>query len=172
MSSHKDSLQHFKQPWAHDHEPVNNLVVIKVLLPQVPFWFLGSYIIVDDKNAFSNSVCTNSSGLSTKEVVEAMANFNEIQCTSSLALILAQSNPTSQSECSVEEAYTWSKVKFGFHSHGQAIFASGSPFDPIEYDGKVLVPGQDNLDKGMVYPPFPNIRKIFAYIAANVAAKV
>ncbi|KAG6467214.1 hypothetical protein ZIOFF_074962 [Zingiber officinale] len=107
MSSHKDSLQHFKQPWAHDHEPVNNLVdVIKVLLPQVPFWFLGSYIIVDDKNAFSNSVCTNSSGLSTKEVVEAMANFNE-----------------------------------------------------------------DNLDKGMVYPPFPNIRKIFAHIAANVAAK-
>ncbi|KAG6495505.1 hypothetical protein ZIOFF_043331 [Zingiber officinale] len=78
------------------------------------------------------------SGLSTKEVVEAMANFNEIQCTSSLALILAQSNPTSQSECSVEEAYTWSK---------------------------------DNLDKGMVYPPFPNIRKIFAHIAANVAAK-
>ncbi|KAG6466411.1 hypothetical protein ZIOFF_075792 [Zingiber officinale] len=30
---------------------------------------------------------------------------------------------------------------------------------------------QDNLDKGMVYPPFPNIRKIFAHIVANVAAK-
>ena len=31
---------------------------------------------------------------------------------------------------------------------------------------------QENFDKGLIYPPFKNIRKISAHIAANVAAKV
>lgn len=26
VSSRKDFLQHFKQPWAHDHEPVTGLL--------------------------------------------------------------------------------------------------------------------------------------------------
>ncbi|KAG6466409.1 hypothetical protein ZIOFF_075790 [Zingiber officinale] len=43
-------------------------------------------------------------------------------------------SPSSQSKCNAEEACSWRK--------GQAIFASGSTFDPIEYDGKVLVPRQ------------------------------
>lgn len=30
---------------------------------------------------------------------------------------------------------------------------------------------QEHYDKGMIYPPFTNIRKISAHIAANVAAK-
>lgn len=30
---------------------------------------------------------------------------------------------------------------------------------------------QENFDKGLIYPPFANIRKISACIAANVAAK-
>ncbi|KAK9101017.1 hypothetical protein Scep_024447 [Stephania cephalantha] len=29
----------------------------------------------------------------------------------------------------------------------------------------------ENLEKGMIYPPFSSIRKISAHIAANVAAK-
>jgi len=133
----------------------------------------------------------------TKEVVEAMASINE------RPIILSLSNPTSQSECTAEEAYTWSQ--------GRAIFASGSPFAPVEYNGKVFVPGQsnnayifpglglglimsgairvhddmllaasealaaqvsqENFAKGLIYPPFTNIRKISAHIAAKVAAK-
>jgi len=180
VSSRQQSLQHFKKPWAHEHEPVKDLLnAVKAIKP---------------------TVLIGTSGVGktfTKEVVEAMASLNE------KPLIFALSNPTSQSECTAEEAYTWSK--------GKAIFASGSPFDPVEYEGKVFVPGQgnnayifpgfglglimsgairvrdemllaasealasqvsqENYDKGLIYPPFTNIRKISANIAASVAAK-
>ncbi|KAK3030193.1 hypothetical protein RJ639_038703 [Escallonia herrerae] len=180
VNSRKESLQHFKKPWAHDHEPVKELAVaVKAIKP---------------------TVLIGTSGVGktfTKDVVEAMASLNE------KPLILALSNPTSQAECTAEEAYTWTK--------GRAIFASGSPFDPVEYNGNVFTPGQannayifpgfglglimsgtirvhddlllaasealaaqvteENYAAGLIYPPFTNIRKISANIAANVASK-
>ncbi|KAK9705892.1 hypothetical protein RND81_07G090300 [Saponaria officinalis] len=180
VSARKNSLQEFKKPWAHEHEPLGDLLsAVKAIKP---------------------TILIGSSGVGrtfTKEVIEAVSSFNE------KPVIMALSNPTSQSECTAEEAYTWSK--------GRAIFASGSPFDAVEYDGKTFVPGQANnayifpglgfglvisgairvhddmllaasealagqvteeiYAKGMIYPPLSNIRKISAHIAANVAAK-
>jgi malate dehydrogenase (oxaloacetate-decarboxylating)(NADP+) len=68
--------------------------------------------------------------LFNQAVIEAMARIND------RPIIFPYSNPTSRSECTAEEAYKW--------SGGRAIFASGSPFDPVEIDGKTLIPGQGN----------------------------
>ncbi|HLI80546.1 MAG TPA: NAD-dependent malic enzyme [Candidatus Binataceae bacterium] len=75
-------------------------------------------------------------GLSTlakafsRSVIETMARINR------RPIIFALSNPTSRSECTAEEAYQWSS--------GRAVFASGSPFAPMQYGNQRLVPGQCN----------------------------
>ncbi|KAK9099025.1 hypothetical protein Syun_026070 [Stephania yunnanensis] len=97
--------------------------------------------LVISKQEIKPTILIGSSGVGktfTKEVIQSMASFKK------KPIILALSNPTSRSECTPEEAYKWSE--------GCAIFASGSPFGRVEYNGKVCAPGQAN--SAYIFPGF------------------
>lgn len=73
---------------------------------------------------------TGRQGIFGQPVIEAMSRTNE------RPVVFALSNPTSRSEATAENVYRWSA--------GRAVFASGSPFDPVTLDGTIHVPGQSN----------------------------
>ena len=177
VKSRGDLVEH-KLPYAHDREHLPDLLsAIEAIEPQ-------AIIGVSGRPATF-----------TKPVLEAMAKIN------SRPIVFALSNPTANSECTAEEAYE--------HTQGRAIFASGSPFDPVIVHGKKFVPGQGNnayvfpgvglgvivsrarivtdemffaaakalaaevseedLDRGLIYPPLTKIRRVSAVIAEAVA---
>lgn len=69
-------------------------------------------------------------GAFNKEILQKMAKINKHP------VIFPLSNPSSKSECTFEEAV--------LNTEGRCLFASGSPFPAMEYNGKLLTPGQGN----------------------------
>ena len=174
----RDNMTAHKLPYAHPHHHIVDFAqAVKALKPTAILGLSGQPATF------------------TKEVVEAMAEFND------RPIIFALSNPTSQAECTAEQAYSWSE--------GRAIFASGSPFDPVKIDNQTFVPGQGNnayifpgvglgvivsrahtvtnemflaaahslanqvsesdLERGRIYPSLTRIRQVSALIARDVA---
>jgi len=113
MVTSRTDLADFQKPFAKDMPPIGNFVeAIKALKPT------GIIGVSTVPKLFNQAV------------IEAMAEIND------QPIIFPYSNPTSRSECTAEEAYTWSK--------GRAIFASGSPFPPVHLNGQTFIPGQGN----------------------------
>jgi malate dehydrogenase (oxaloacetate-decarboxylating)(NADP+) len=106
-------LMEFQKPFATDHGPVANFADAVAQLK--PTAIIGVSTVPK---------------LFSQQVIETMATLND------RPIIFPLSNPTSRSECTAEEAYTWSK--------GRAVFASGSPFPPVTVAGRRFVPGQGN----------------------------
>lgn len=69
-------------------------------------------------------------GAFTPKILSRMAELND------RPVVFPLSNPSSQSECTFEDAIKYTK--------GKCLFASGSPFPKLEYEGRTLEPGQGN----------------------------
>jgi malate dehydrogenase (oxaloacetate-decarboxylating)(NADP+) len=100
-----------------------------------------------------------------KEVLELMAEINE------QPLVFALSNPTSKSECTFEEAVQ--------HTKGKVIFASGSPFPALTWEGKTRTPGQSNncyifpgLGLSIALTQMRRVAMEHFYLAANTVAEM
>ncbi len=109
----RSDLATHKRAFAHDHAPQGDfLAALRDLRPTA---IIGVSAI---------------GGAFTREVIEEMTRLNE------RPIVFALSNPTTQSECTAQQAYEW--------SGGRALFASGSPFDPVTLGGRTHVPRQGN----------------------------
>jgi malate dehydrogenase (oxaloacetate-decarboxylating)(NADP+) len=111
--SGRQKLAHHKLEYAHEHAPIDDFVAaIRTLKPT---GIIG---------------VAATGGTFTPTVLQEMAKLN------ARPIVFALSNPTSQSECTAEEAYRW--------TGGRALFACGSPFDPVTLESRTFVPRQGN----------------------------
>jgi malate dehydrogenase (oxaloacetate-decarboxylating)(NADP+) len=156
----RDSLLEFQRPWARAEAPGTLVEIAKRVRPTVLIGVAGR------------------PGLFSREVIEAMDGPRP--------LVFPLSNPTSQSECTPEQARAW--------TGGRALVATGSPFpDTAQCNNMYIFPGIGlgaacsgasritnrmfaaaarvlvaMTPEGALYPRLSEVRKISAAIALEV----
>ena len=113
VTKDREGLTPLKQKFAHELEPQSTF--LDAIGEVKPTAIVG---------------CAAQAGSFNAYVLSAMARINE------RPIIFALSNPTSRSECTAREAYTYTE--------GKCLFASGSPFPQVELNGKTFIPRQSN----------------------------
>lgn len=112
VTNKRDSLKSHVAHFAANKEPMDFLQAVKNIKPDA---LIGA---------------TGNAGIFSQEIIGEMAANKQHP------IIFALSNPTSNAECTAEQAYEWTE--------GRAIFASGSPFGAVHINGVIRVPGQGN----------------------------
>lgn len=116
VHKNRSRLEEFKQIYAHDINSDFDLTSFLACIKKIkPTAIVGV------------STCPK---LFTKEILAEMAKINE------QPIILPLSNPTSQEECSAEDAYNY--------TNGKALFAAGVKFDDVIFNKKTYYPTQAN----------------------------
>jgi len=110
VTSDMKGLHDFQEKLAQDPEKY----------PQAPEWDLEN-LIAKVKPTMLIGV-SGQGGLFTQPVIEALHKGCK------RPLVMPLSNPTSRAEATPEEVLTW--------TGGEAMVATGSPFEPVELDGK------------------------------------
>ena len=87
---------------------------------------------------------TGEHGVFDEKVVRAMARHVE------RPFVMALSNPTSQTEAVPDDVMAW--------TNGRALITTGSPFDPVEYDGRSI--------------PVPQCNNVYIFPAVGLGAIV
>ncbi len=147
VKNRTDLVEH-KLRFAHDHAPAKTLLeAIAMVKPTALIGVSGM------PQTF------------TEDVVRAMGKLNQ------RPVVFALSNPTSQAECTAEQAYGW--------TDGRAIFASGSPFAPVTLNGKTHVSGQGNnsyifpgVGLGVLASEASRVTDEMFYVAAKTLASL
>ena len=117
--SRRDLADH-KRPYAHNHEPVPDLLsAVHALRPTALIGASGQ------PHTF------------TRPVIEAMSALNE------RPLIFALSNPTSKAECTAEQAYRWSSGRaiFASGSPFAPVHVDGKTLVPGQANNVYIFPG-------------------------------
>lgn len=167
-----------KLPFAHDHEPINDL-----------------QSAVDQLRPTGLIGCAGQGGVFTESILQRMAQVNE------RPIVFALSNPTANAECSAEQAYHWTdgRALFVSGSPFAAVDYNNQHFVPGQGNNAYIFPGlglgvvasksrrvtdemflvaarrlaaevtAEDLELGRLYPPLSRIRDVSALIAADVA---